>query len=103
MMTRRRAHDSPTYNPEVDRHSTPWNQLDSGMQRFLAIAGVIAILVALVGWAGRQLGFDARLTLLETRTATVERKVDATLAVSCIVARKTDPTVEPVECKRSTP
>lgn len=100
-MTSRRYDDPPTYNPESDR--TLWNRFDTSTQRFVAWAGAIAIIVTVCAWASQTIKLDERVSKLEAEQAETNVLLRANLAVSCILARKVDSTIEPSECNPRPP
>lgn len=104
MSTRSRHNDAPSYNPDVDRGpASPWNRLDTGVQRFIAWAGAIAIILSVCAWASTTIHLDERVSKLETDSAETRELARANLAVTCIIARKVDQTIEPDECHKKGP
>lgn len=103
VMTRRRANDAPGYNPEHERQPSPWNRLDTNVQRFIAVATAFAILLGVCAWAANTIGLDTRVTKLEVQQTETNDLLRANLAVSCILTRKVDPTIEPAECNPRRP
>lgn len=100
MMTRRaRATDSPTYDPAVERRPSPWNSLDTGMQRFVAVAGALGLIVTVCAWAANTIALDERIAKVEAEQAETRDLARANLAVTCILVRKVDATLEPSQCR----
>lgn len=95
MIASRRA-PMPTYTPDSD-HEPP-SPIDKVAQRIVAYAAAGGILLAIVLWLAKVATFDARLTANEQATNRIEKKVDAQLAVTCIMARRQDPTIVPKDC-----
>lgn len=97
--TRSRRDDASSYNPDVDRASaSAWNRLDTGVQRFIAIATAGAFILVVCAWASDTIHLAERVSKLESAQAETNELLRANLAVSCILARKVDPTIEPTEC-----
>ncbi len=85
-----------SYSPESDRE--PPSPIDRVAQRIVAYAAAGGILLAIILWLAKVATFDARLTANEQATNRIEHKVDAQLAVTCIMARRQDPTIVPKDC-----
>lgn len=99
-VTTRRAHDPADYNPDSDRQPSPWNRLDTATQRFVAWAGAVAIIITVCAWASQTIRIVERVTKVEADAAEAKQLARDNLAVTCILTRKVDPTIEPAECNR---
>lgn len=84
------------YTPDSD-HNDP-SPIDRVAQRIVAYAAAGGILLVIVLWLAKVATFDARLTANEMATNRIERKVDVQLTVTCIMARRQDPSIVPKDC-----